>query len=144
MLILSLTIRSAVPGFETEAHWRYYPAVSVGARCDGCHSRTRAVLVPVLLDEARPDEVETDGLALCRACSSSAGKRWTAEWPVMDSKETGAVWMLVDVEEAREAANKTARERAVATTLDELQESAARALEQARANQGVNSFGKVA
>jgi hypothetical protein len=142
MLIVSLPIR--VQGVETLAHFRFSPAVSVAAKCDGCGAKSRAVLRPVVLFEDNPEHPTDDGLPLCKACSMGSTNLANAEWPALNSREREEVWAMVAAEQVREALCQTAREQAVAVSLDELQQATARALEQARVNQGVNDLGKVA
>jgi len=139
MTIISLSIRAL--GHDTVAHFRFSPACSLAAKCDGCGSRSRATLAPVILRDDR--EPAMDGKPLCKVCSTVADHRWNAAWPTLTSGGARSAWALVSTEKDREALEQSAREQSVATTLDDLQRAAA-AIQQARSHQGVNSFGKVA
>ena len=127
--------------------WRYSPACSLGARqCDGHGPTNGAVLRTVVHHGEADDALRTvnDSLPLCAACSLDSDQRYNAEWPEIQRVDVIALWAHLAAERHREAQQQVERERAVAVTLDELQEGAARALEQARVNQGANDLGKVA
>lgn len=140
MLIVSISRR--VRGLETLAHFIFSPASS-GFVCLGCGDwERRDSIAPISLLDGREVDPDADsGAYLCEPCSMRLPRLRECvreEWPPnMTALEIESVWAMVRAEQKRESANQAARERAVATTLDEIQGACA-ALQKARVNQGIN------
>lgn len=141
MPTLIVSISRRVRGLETLAHFIFSPADS-GMCCLGCGDVWKEAIAPIsLLDGGEVDPDGDSGAYLCEPCSMRLPRLRECvreEWPPnMTAREIESVWSMVRTEQKREAANQAARERAVATTLDEIQGACA-ALQKARVNQGIN------
>lgn len=127
---LIVSISRHVRGLETLAHFIFSPASS-GCVCLGCGDwEKRDSIAPIsLLDGGEVDPDGNSGAYLCQPCSMrlpSLRECVREEWPAnMTALEIERVWAMVRKEQAREAENQAARERARATTLDEVQRALA-------------------
>lgn len=139
---LIVSIARRVHGLEAIAHFIYSPASS-GSVCLGCGDwEKRDSIAPIsLLDGGEVDPDGDSGAYLCEPCSMrlpAMRQCVREEWPAtMTALEVERVWAMVRAEQKREAANKTARERARATGLDDVQRALA-ATQKARSHQGVD------
>ena len=131
-----------VRGLETLTHF----VTSSFCVCLGCH-RVKPTIAPVsLLDGGEVDPDGDSAAYLCEGCSirlPQLSDFIRSEWPALTALEVERVWALIRREQSREADAQAARERSVATSLEDVQRALA-AVQQSRSHQGVDRVGKVA
>lgn len=138
-----VSIHRHVNGYEVREDFRFHSGASPFVYvCQGCGRTREDSLTPVEMVDDSEENAAMSGQTLCELCCLSPDIG--GGWPGLTLTEMRGLWALVRREQARELANQAAREAAVTTTLHELQQSAARALEQARVNHGGNDVRKVA
>lgn len=148
-LPIIVPISRHVRGLETLAHFILGPKSSAaGYVCLHCSKWGDDVIAPVsLLDGGEVDPDGDSGAYLCEPCSlnlPNVRRFIREEWPAtLTALEVERIWALIRREQQRESANEAARERSVATCLEDLQGACA-ALQQTRSHQGVDGVGKVA
>ena len=137
-----ISIHRRVSGYEVRDDFRFSSGSGAWVRvCQACGATDRDTLTPVDMPTDNEEDAVMCGATLCEACG--LGGRIDEGWAALTFGDVSRLWASVRHEQAREAANKAARERAVATCLEEIQ-AAFRACEQAIRDERVNDARKVA
>lgn len=132
-----ISIHRRVKGFEVRHDFKFHDGASVWVYvCQGCGATRRDTLTPVELVDDNEENAVYSGATLCEACG--LGGRIDEGWAGLTFEHVHRLWATVRHEQAREAAEKTGRERAIATCLEEIQAATAaceKAIRDERANQ---------